>query len=521
MNELSEIPVHTKKLKAAEKEHEQLEDELRKDRERLDFLLTSVPVVVYAAKTSGDFGATFVAGSSQALLGYKPEDFTSNSGFWPENIHPDDRERVFKELSLIFKRGHHIHEYRFRRADRTYRWMRDELKLVYDSKGNPIEIVGFWMDITEHKWAKEELHESETKFRRLTEAAFGGIAVAEKGKFIDVSDQFAVLFGYRQNELIGMYAADLIASEARGETVEKILSGYDKTYESLCLRKDGSTFPVEVCGKNYYSQGRELRVTAIRDITQQKITEEEAKKLDRELEQKVLELTEVNRELDAFNYTVSHDLKAPLVIIGGFINRFLKKQGDNLDTKEKDMLNVIQAYIRKMERLIKDLLAFSRVGRQKIKPTEIDIGNLVTTILDELEPLSEGRMIKYDIKTLPATHGDQTLLKQVFINLLSNAIKFTTNKKTAIIEVGGLTEENENIYYVKDNGMGFNSQDSDKLFTVFQRLHGIEELEGSGVGLSIVQRIVKRHGGRVWAEGKVNEGASFYFSLPNKISGDS
>src|SRR4030067_191681 len=443
-------------MEAAEKEHKQLEDELRNDRERLDFLLTSVPVVVYAAKISGDFGTTFVAGSSQALLGYKPEDFISKPGFWAENIHPDDRGRVFKELPLIFKRGHHIHEYRFRHADGTYHWMRDELRLVYDSKGNPIEIVGFWMDITERKWVEEALLESETKFSRLTEAAFGGIAVTEKGKFIDVSDQCAVLFGYRQNELIGMYAADLIASEARGETVEKILSGYDKPYESLCLRKDGSTFPVEVCGKNYYSQGRELRVTAIRDITQRKIAEEEAKKLDRELEQKVLELTEVNRELDAFNYTVSHDLKAPLVIVGGFINRFLKKQRDN-----------------------------------------------------------------HDIKTLPTAHGDQTLIKQVFINLLSNAIKFTTNKKTAIIEVGCLTEENENVYCVKDNGMGFNSQDLDKLFTVFQRLHGIEELEGSGVGLSIVQRIVKRHGGRGWAEGKVNEGASFYFSLPNKILGDS
>src|SRR4030066_1760953 len=352
MNELSEIPVHTKKLKAAEKK--QLDDELRSnDRERLDFLLTSVPVVVYAAKTSGDFGATFVAGSSQALLGYKPEDFTSKPGFWAENIHPDDRERFFEELPLIFKRGHHIHEYRFRRADGTYRWMRDELKLVYDSKGNPIEIVGFWMDITEHRRVEEELHESETKFRRLTETAFGGIAVTEKGKFIDVSDQFAVLFGYQQSELIGMYAADLIASEVRGETGEKILSGYDKPYETLCLRKGGSTFPVEVCGKNYYSQGRELRVTAIRDITQRKIAEEEAKQLDKELEQKVLELTEVNRELDAFNYTVSHDLKAPLVIVGGFINRFLKKQGDNLEPKEKDMLDVIQAYIQKMERLIK------------------------------------------------------------------------------------------------------------------------------------------------------------------------
>jgi PAS domain S-box-containing protein len=521
MNELSKISVHSKKLKAVEEKHKQLEDELRKDRERLDFLLTSVPVVVYAAKTSGDFSATFVAASSQALLGYKPEEFTSNSGFWPENIHPDDRERVFEKLPRIFERGHLIHEYRFRRADGIYRWMRDELKLLYDSKGNPIEIVGFWMDITEHKCAEEELHESETKFRKLTEAAFGGIAVTEKGRFIDVSDQFAVLFGYRQKELIGMHAADLIAPGVRAETVEKILSGYDKPYESLCLRKDGSTFPVEVCGKNYYSKGRELRVTAIRDITQQKIAEEEAKKLDRELEQKVLELTEVNRELDAFNYTVSHDLKVPLVIIGGFINRFLKKQGNNLDAKEKEMFNIIQEHTQKMERLIKDLLAFSHVGRQKIKPTDINTGNLVTTVLEELEPLSEGRFINYDIKPLPTARGDQTLIEQVFFNLLSNAIKFTTNKKTAIIEVGGLSEESENIYYVKDNGMGFNSQDSDKLFDVFQRLHGVEKLEGSGVGLSIVQRIVKRHGGQVWAEGKVNDGASFYFSLPNKISEDS
>jgi light-regulated signal transduction histidine kinase (bacteriophytochrome) len=256
-------------------------------------------------------------------------------------------------------------------------------------------------------------------------------------------------------------------------------------------------------------------------LSKLKISFMNEKRLNRELEQIVLALTETNRELDAFNYTVSHDLKAPLVIIGGFINKFLKKQGDKLDTKEKDMLNAIQAHIQKMERLIKDLLTFSRIGRQKIKPTEIDIGNLVTTALEELKPLSEGRMIKYDIKTLPIAYGDRTLIEQVFINLLSNAIKFTTNKKTAIIEVGGLTEENENVYYVKDNGMGFNSQDSDKLFTVFQRLHGIEELEGSGVGLSIVQRVVKRHGGRVWAEGKINEGASFYFSLPNKISEDS
>jgi two-component system sensor kinase len=256
-------------------------------------------------------------------------------------------------------------------------------------------------------------------------------------------------------------------------------------------------------------------------ITERKQAEEEIQELNSELKQKVMELTEANKELDAFNHTVSHDLKLPLIIIGGFARRFLKGHGNTLDTKDKDMLNTIQEHIQKMERLINDLLAFSRVGRRKIKLTEIDIGNLVTTVLEELKPLTEGRSIKYDIKNLPKSHSDIALLKQVFINLLSNAIKFTSKKKMAVIEVGGWTEENKNVYYVKDNGMGFNSQDSGKLFTFFQRLHGIEELEGSGIGLSIVQRIVKRHGGQVWAEGKVNEGATFYFSLPNKISGDS
>jgi PAS domain S-box-containing protein len=311
------------------------------------------------------------------------------------------------------------------------------------------------------------------------------------------------------------YAAKEAIARARLGKIGKF-SGYCPTADGIPKWWDVIISPIRD------ATGKVDRLIAIsRDITDRKQAEEEIQGLNSQLKQKVMELTEANKELDAFNHTVSHDLKLPLIIIGGFARRFLKGHANNLDTKDKDMLNAIQEHTQEMERLINDLLSFSRVGRRKIKPTEIDIGNLVTAVLEELEPLSEGRMIKYDIKTLPTAYGDQTLIKQVFINLLSNAIKFTTNKKTAIIEVGGLTEENENVYYVKDNGMGFNSQDSNKLFTVFQRLHGVGELEGSGVGLSIVQRIVKRHGGRAWAEGKVNEGATFYFSLPNKISEDS
>jgi PAS domain S-box-containing protein len=311
------------------------------------------------------------------------------------------------------------------------------------------------------------------------------------------------------------HAAKEAIAKARLGKIGKF-SGYCPTADGIPKWWDVIISPIRD------ATGKVDRLMAIsRDITERKQAEEKIQGLNSQLKQKVMELTEANKELDAFNHTVSHDLKLPLIIIGGFTRRFLKGHGNNLDTKDKNMLNAIQEHTQKMERLIKDLLVFSRVGRRKIKPADMDTGNLVTAVIEELKPLSEGGMVKYDIKTLPPAYGDQALIKQALINLLSNAIKFTTNKKTAIIEIGGWTEENENIYYVKDNGMGFNSQDSDKLFTVFQRLHGVEELEGSGVGLSIVQRIINKHGGRVWAEGKVNEGASFYFSLPNKISEDS
>jgi PAS domain S-box-containing protein len=381
--------------------------------------------------------------------------------------------------------------------------------------------------VTDGKQAYETIKESETRYRRLFETAQDGILIldADTGQITDVNPFLTEMLGYPHKEFLGKKLWD-IGPFKDVEAAKTAFRGLQKKryirYEDLPLEtKDGRSINVEFVSNVYLVNGKKVIQCNIRDVTERKQAEEEITKLTVELEKKLLELTEANKELDAFNYTVSHDLKAMLAIIGGFAQRFLKKQGDRLDTKDKDMFNAIQEHIQEMERLIKDLLAFSRVGSHKIKPKVIDSGNLVTTVLDELKPLSEGRMIKYDIKTLPTAYGDQTLIKQVFINLLFNAVKFTTNKKTAIIEVGGLTEENENVYYVKDNGIGFNSQDSDKLFTVFQRLHGIEELEGTGVGLSIVQRIVNRHGGRVWAEGKVNEGASFYFSLPNNISEDS
>ena len=254
-----------------------------------------------------------------------------------------------------------------------------------------------------------------------------------------------------------------------------------------------------------------------------------------------------NKELEAFSYSVSHDLRAPLRAIDGFTHAIIEDYADKFDEEGKRLLDIVSSNAQKMGQLIDDLLTFSRTGRQELRMSKIEMDTLARTVFEELKAAASERTIQFTIKPLPLAHGDQAMIRQVFVNLLSNAIKFTRPKETAIIEVGGWRGDKDNLsfptlekgpvrpdlpgggeggfeeippeqnfYYVKDNGVGFNIQYANKLFGVFQRLHSETEFEGTGVGLAIVKRIIQRHGGRVWAEGKVNEGATFYFTLPRK-----
>jgi len=261
-----------------------------------------------------------------------------------------------------------------------------------------------------------------------------------------------------------------------------------------------------------YRRWSELRY----EIEERRKAEEASQNLNKELEITIVKLMEANKDLDAFNNTVSHDLQVPLMIIGGFTNRLMKVYSTQLDTGAKEMLTIIKANTQKMDIFIKDLLAFSRSGRQQLKKTKIDMNELIATILDELKPLTEGRNLQFDIHQLPLCYGDKMLMKQVIMNLMTNAIKFTRQNSSAQIEVGCTQNDGEDILWVKDSGVGFNPHDGDKLFTLFERLHEHNKFEGTGIGLSIVRRIINRHGGRVWAEGRLNEGAIFYFSLPSQ-----
>ncbi len=235
--------------------------------------------------------------------------------------------------------------------------------------------------------------------------------------------------------------------------------------------------------------------------------------LEQRIRDRTAQLETTNMELEAFSYSVSHDLRAPPRAIDGFSRVIMEDYSDKLDDEGKRILNVIRSNTRKMGQLIDDLLSFSRFGRQEIRYLDIDMDKLARTAFEEFKSIAQERKLKFNVKTLPSAKGDQAMIRQVFVNLLSNAIKFTRPKETAIIEVGGLAEGNEKIYYVRDNGVGFDMQYVNKLFNIFQRLHSTEEFEGTGVGLAIVQRIIHRHGGRVWAEGQVEKGATFYFTL--------
>ncbi len=243
----------------------------------------------------------------------------------------------------------------------------------------------------------------------------------------------------------------------------------------------------------------------------------EQERLINELRDRESKLESANKDLEMFSSAASHDLRSPLIPIEAFSRILLKEYADRLDDKARDLLTRIGESAKRMSQLIVDLLSFYRVREKDIRKVEIDMEALSRETFEELRPLMGEREVQIRVLPLPAAYGDSSTIRQVLTNLLSNAIKFTRAVKTATIEVGGHTEKNENIYYVKDNGLGFDMQLVARLFCVFQRIHSEERFEGTGIGLASVKKIIEKHGGRVWAEGKPGKGAAFYFSLPVKV----
>jgi PAS domain S-box-containing protein len=370
--------------------------------------------------------------------------------------------------------------------------------------------------------ALTERRKAEARFRRLMESAPDGIVtINTNGEIVLVNSQTERLFGYQREELLGQ-AVEMLVPERFRETHPQQRNSFfadprprrmEARPEIYGRRKDGTEFPAEISLSAVEAEGKMLATAAIRDVTERKKAEEAIAKLNEDLKRHAAELDAANKELEAFSYSVSHDLRAPLRALDGFSRILLENHSSQMSPDAQRYQNLIRENAQQMGRLIDDLLSFSRLSRQVLKRQSVEPAKIVRQVLDDLRDEHSNGQVKVTVADLLRCEADPALLKQIYVNLVSNAIKYTRRSEAAQIEVGCLMNNGTPVYFVKDNGVGFDMKYADKLFGVFQRLHRAEEYEGTGVGLAIVQRIVHRHGGRVWAEAEVDKGATFYFTL--------
>ena len=440
-------------------------------------------------------------------------------------------------------------------------WGRVTVSVIHDLEGKPWYLFAQIEDITEKKRAKEALRRSAKRLETLQEidrailvarspAEIARAALRHSQQLIPCLRVDVVVFDFAKDKAV------LMATHVRGKT--EMGTGTHLTLEEFGMADelrqgeaqvvdDIRIFPrlpkaIETLGKEglrsyikvpLLAQGELIgalnlgsdrpgaftdeHVDIAREVAnslaiamQQAHLHEQVKRHAAELEQRVAERT---AELEAFSYSVSHDLRTPLLTIDGFSRMLLEDYTDALDAEGQRQLQVICNNAEKMGQLIDDLLAFARIGRREMVPSPINMNELAQTVFEELSAANPERELHLKMQAIPSSFGDQAMIGQVFTNLLSNAIKFTRPQEAAVIEVGARTEDGETVFFVKDNGVGFDMAYADKLFGVFQRLHSDEEFEGTGVGLAIVQRIIHRHGGRVWAESEIGKGATIYFTL--------
>jgi len=401
---------------------------------------------------------------------------------------------------------------------------------IKDAAGKIIGASKVGRDITARKQAEKRLAEREEQMSLYAQHSPAAVAMFDRQMtYLVASRRWAEFYQLEDQPIIGRSHYDIFPELPRHwrDVHQRCLAGAtEKSDGDPFPRADGAIYWIrwEIRPWHQSDGGIGGIIIFSEDITAQKQAEavllenkEQIQRLNAELEQRVslrtMELEAANKELEAFSYSVSHDLRAPLRAVNGFAEIVLEECGQQLNEEGRRYLERIRLGGQRMGVLIDDLLEFSRLSRQPLNRREVDTVKLVQAVLDESAAQNEGRMIEAKLGKIPACQGDPALLKQVWVNLISNAVKYTRGRHPAVIEIGCERKNNEDIYFVRDNGTGFDMQYANKLFRVFQRLHRADEFEGTGVGLAIVQRIVHRHGGRIWAEAAEGRGATFYFTL--------
>lgn len=471
-------------------------------------------------------------------------------------IHPSDisaplqpdgrrsREAALVHISRALEQGTDSFEWTHRRLDGTD-FFADVLLSAIDFGGRRV-LQATVRDITPQKIAEAALHEKTDELDRFFNIALDLLCIADTdGYFRRLNHEWESTLGYTLGELQGRQFLELVHPEDVQTTLDAIATlstqkpviGFANRYRC----KDGSYRWIEwrsaPSGRMIYAAARDItphieaqeRLKELNESLDQRVRERTAqleqresdlRLLNAELEQRVQERTALleaaNRELEAFSYSVSHDLRAPLRHISGFVDLLLRDTAGTLDEKGRRWLGLVADASKEMAQLIEDLLVFSRMGRAEMMHTDCDLKSIVLEAVQRVSADMQDREVEWIIPELPVIHGDPSMLRLAMLNLIGNAFKYTRGRSPARIEISSSGNDREWIVAVKDNGVGFEMKYADKLFGVFQRLHSAKDYEGTGIGLANVQRIIHRHGGRVWAEGELNKGAVFFFSLPKQ-----
>jgi PAS domain S-box-containing protein len=523
----------------------------------LNSILDNIPDMIFV-KDAKDLRFVRFNKAGEQLLGRTKKDLIGKNDY---DFFPKKEAVFFTRKDRAVLRGRKlvdIPEEPIHTRKRGIRILHTKKIPLFDRTGKPQYLLGISEDITARKHAEAALHkvyedletrvhertaelsrmnkalrESEERYRLLLSSLVEGVVMLDaKGNILSVNPGAERILGYKEKDLIGKSDSDsrwgvlhenglpaapkdffITASLRTGKPITNALIGLRRADGQL-VWLNGNTQPLFRPGqKKPYAL-----VASFFDVTSRRRMQAEIQTLNAQLEQKVeqrtSELKAAISELEAFSYSVSHDLRAPLRAIEGFSGILLEDHSASLDEEAKRLLQIVRKNSLHMSKLIDDLLAFSRISRKDFVKKRVPMEDLARVVVEDLRQGQKEAEIS--IGELPDAFGDTALLRQVWINLLSNAFKFSRQNPSPRIEVGARGSAREIVYYVRDNGVGFDMKYAGKLFGVFQRLHSIEEFEGTGVGLAIVQRIVHKHGGRTWAEGRVNEGATFYFSLPKQ-----
>ncbi|HTJ79093.1 MAG TPA: PAS domain S-box protein [Rariglobus sp.] len=398
------------------------------------------------------------------------------------------------------------------------------ISVIKDRDGRVVGASKVVRDITEQKNAERGVLHERNFSKAVVDSLPGVFYLYDRnGRFLRWNKNFETVSGYSAAEMAELHPIDFFNGADKERVASRIAEVFAKgesAIEASFVTKNGEEIPYYFTGKRISLDGEDCLVGVGIDISARRQAEAQVSELNADLERRVLERTSqleaANKELEAFSYSVSHDLRAPLRTVDGFSQAVLEDYGPELPEDGRRYLHTIRRGAQQMGALIDDLLKFARLSRATMEFEQVDMNRLVQVALIDLRINPDDSRVDFRLGKLPPCLGDAALLRQVWVNLLSNAVKYSGRREKAVVETGSQTKEGATVYFVKDNGAGFDMRYADKLFGVFQRLHRAEDYEGTGVGLAIVQRIVHRHGGRIWAESEEDRGATFYFTLTSK-----